>query len=134
MENLDFMSQVLRAQKKALMAWLAVLGALVILAGAMAVILRRLNRIRKEQAEAAAVIDETFEDLRSAPLGKSPALTERERQVLTFIAGGKTNVQIAETLFLSPETIKWYRKKLLAKFDVPSSAALVSKAKDLGLV
>ncbi len=134
MENLDFMSQVLRAQKKALMAWLAVLGALVILAGAMAVILRRLNRIRKEQAEAAAVIDETLEDLRSAPLGKSPALTERERQVLALIAGGKTNVQIAETLFLSPETIKWYRKKLLAKFDVPSSAALVSKAKDLGLV
>ena len=47
---------------------------------------------------------------------------------------GKTNPQIAAALFLSPETIKWYRKKLLAKFDVPTSAALVSKAKDMGLV
>ena len=37
-------------------------------------------------------------------------------------------------MFLSPETIKWYRKKLLVKFDVPTSAALVSKAKDFGLV
>ena len=60
--------------------------------------------------------------------------TDRERQVLALIAEGKTNPQIAEALFLSPETIKWNRKKLLAKFDVPTSAALVSKAKDHGLV
>ncbi len=59
---------------------------------------------------------------------------ERDRQILSLIAEGKTNPQIAAALFLSPETIKWYRKKLLAKFDVPTSAALVSKAKDMGLV
>ena len=63
-----------------------------------------------------------------------PKLSDRERQILALVAGGKTNPQMAEALFLSPETIKWYRKKLLAKFDVPTSAALVSKAKDLGLV
>ena len=57
-----------------------------------------------------------------------------DRQILSLIAEGKTNPQIAAALFLSPETIKWYRKKLLAKFDVPTSAALVSKAKDMGLV
>ena len=134
METLDFMSQVLQAQKKALAAWLIVLAALAVLAGAMAVILRRLRRIQKEQAEAAEVIDETLEELRSTPAGEIPSLTDRERQVLSLIAEGKTNPQIAEALFLSQETIKWYRKKLLAKFDVPSSAALVSKAKDLGLI
>jgi DNA-binding CsgD family transcriptional regulator len=78
-------------------------------------------------------MDETLEELRR-PSEKAPSLTDRERQVLALIAQGKTNPQIAETLFLSPETIKWYRKKLLVKFDVPTAAALVSKAKDLGLL
>ena len=42
--------------------------------------------------------------------------------------------QIAEGLGLSPETVKWYRKKLLVKFDVANTAELTSTAKDLGLV
>lgn len=134
LENLDFMSQVLQAQKKALALWLAALAALVVLLGAVTVVLRRLRRVRREQAEAAEVMDETLEELRAAPGWEAPALTGREREILTLIAEGKTNPQIAEALFLSPETIKWYRKKLLAKFDVPTSAALISKAKDLRLV
>ncbi|MBR5255359.1 MAG: LuxR family transcriptional regulator [Bacteroidales bacterium] len=134
MENLDFMSKVLQAQKKALVWWIVVLAALVILLIVLFIILWRLRRIRKEQTEAAEVMDETLEELRAVPTDQTVELKERERQVLTLLAGGKTNPQIAETLFLSPETIKWYRKKLLVKFDAPTSAALVSKAKDWGLV
>ena len=134
MENLDFMSKVLQAQKKALAAWLTVLGALVVLLVGLTLILRRLRRLRQEQAEAAEVMDETIEELRTAPAGETPPLTDRERQVLALLAEGKTNPQIAEALFLSPETIKWYRKKLLVKFDVSTSAALTAKAKDLGLL
>ena len=134
MENLDFMSQVLQAQKRAMTWWLVVLTALVVLLIVLLFIWWRLRRIRREQAEAAEVMDETLEELRAVPTDKAVELKERERQVLTLLAGGKTNPQIAETLFLSPETIKWYRKKLLVKFDAPTSAALVSKAKDWGLV
>lgn len=134
LENLDFMSQVLQAQKKALAGWLAVLGMLVVLLGIVTFILRRLRRVRQEQAEAAVVMDETLEELRSVPAGDAPSLTDRERQVLSLIAEGKTNPQIAEVLFLSPETIKWYRKKLLVKFRVATSAALTAKAKDQGLL
>ena len=134
MENLDFMSKVLQAQKKALTGWLTVLAALVVLLGVVTFVLRRLRRVRKEQAEAAEVIDEALDELRPAPAGEIPSLTERERQVLALVAEGKTNPQIAEALFLSPETIKWYRKKLLVKFDVSTSAALTAKAKDLGLL
>ena len=140
METLDFMSQVLQAQKKALAWWLAVLVALVILLIGLALVLRRLRRARKEQAEAAEVMDEALEELRPVPAETAsddtaaPKLSDREQQILALVAEGKTNPQIAEALFLSPETIKWYRKKLLVKFDVPTSAALVSKAKDLGLV
>ena len=134
MENLDFMSKVLQAQKKALAGWLAVLGALIVLLVGLTLVLRRLRRLRQEQAEAAEVMDETIGELRAAPAGEAPALTDRERQVLALLAEGKTNPQIAEALFLSPETIKWYRKKLLVKFDVSTSAALTAKAKDLGLL
>ena len=134
LENLDFMSKVLQAQKKSLSWWLVSLVALFVLLGALAFILWRLRRVRKEQAEAAEVMDETLEELRAVPSDQAVELKERERQVLSLLAGGKTNPQIAEALFLSPETIKWYRKKLLVKFDVPTSAALVSKAKDFGLV
>jgi len=140
MENLDFMSQVLRAQKRSMAWWVAVLAALVIVLAGMTLVMRRLRRLRREQAEAAVVMDEALEELRPAPSGTAvdatsiPKLSDRDRQILALIAEGRTNPQIAEAIFLSPETIKWYRKKLLAKFDVPTSAALVSRAKDLGLV
>ena len=127
------MSQVLQAQKRNLMGWLVVLVVLAALVAAVLLILRRLRHMEKEQAETALVMDETLEELR-VPSNKAPVLTDRERQILALIAEGKTNPQIADALFLSPETIKWYRKKLLVKFDVPTAAALVSKAKDLGLV
>lgn len=42
--------------------------------------------------------------------------------------------QIAEKIFLSPETVKWYRKKLLVKFDAANIAEAISKAKDSGIL
>ena len=139
-ENLEFLGQVLASQKRQ-MVWMiaAIVLVLLLLAGIWA-IGGRLRRVRKEQAEAAQVMDEALEELRPASTetapdtAETPHLSDRERQILALVAEGKTNPQIAESLFLSPETIKWYRKKLLVKFDVPTSAALVSKAKDLGLV
>ena len=140
METLDFMSQVLQAQKRSMAWWLAILALLMVLLVGMMLVLRRLRRLRREQTEAAEVMDEALEELRPDPADTAPEkasfpkLSDRDRQILALVAEGKTNPQIAEALFLSPETIKWYRKKLLAKFNVPTSAALVSKAKDLGLV
>ena len=55
-------------------------------------------------------------------------LTDRELQILNLIAKGSTNKQIADKIFLSPETIKWYRKKLLTKFNASSASALISEA------
>ena len=137
-ENLEFLGQVLVAQKRQL-AWMiagAVLVAL-LLAGIWA-IGSRLRHARKEQAETAVVMDEALEELRPAAetidSAATPKLSVREKEILDLLAQGNTAPQIAEALFLSPETIKWYRKKLLVKFNAPTSAALVSKAKDLGLV
>ena len=54
-------------------------------------------------------------------------LTPVERNVLQLICEGQANSEIAEHLNLSIETVNWYRKRLLAKFEVKNSVGLVRK-------
>ncbi len=55
-------------------------------------------------------------------------LSERENQIIVFIAEGKTNAQIAETLFLSNHTINTHRKNIMAKLGVKNTAGIVMYA------
>jgi DNA-binding NarL/FixJ family response regulator len=55
-------------------------------------------------------------------------LTGSERKVLKLIVEGYTNPEIAEKLYLSPLTVKGYRKSLLLKLDVRNTASLVHLA------
>ena len=61
-------------------------------------------------------------------------LTERELFIVRRIAIGRTTPLIAAELNLSPETIKWHRKRLLAKFSASTSAEMVRKAMEAGLI
>jgi two-component system, NarL family, response regulator DevR len=45
-------------------------------------------------------------------------LTDQERRILELIADGKTNRQIAETIFLAEKTVKNYVSNLLAKLGM----------------
>lgn len=63
-----------------------------------------------------------------------PKLNDRELVILRMVAEGRTSAKIAAELSLSPETIKWYRKKLLAKFDADNAASLIRKALAAGLI
>ena len=63
-----------------------------------------------------------------------PPLTEREREVLDLIAGGSTNREIAEQLFLSPHTVKEHTSSLYRKLSVRNRAEAVQKAQRLGLI
>ena len=63
-----------------------------------------------------------------------PPLTEREREVLDLIAGGSTNREIAEQLFLSPHTVKEHTSSLYRKLQVRNRAEAVQKAQRLGLI
>lgn len=64
----------------------------------------------------------------------TPTLTRREREVVTLVAQGLSNQEIAERLFLSVRTIENHRFNLIQKLDVKNTAALVKKAIELGLV
>ena len=46
------------------------------------------------------------------------ALTRRELEVLTLIAAGHTNREMAESLVVSPETVKTHVRHVLNKFGV----------------
>ena len=61
-------------------------------------------------------------------------ITTREQSVLKLIVEGFTNKQIAETLFISEKTADTHRKNLLAKLDLPNTAALVRFAMENKLV
>ncbi len=67
-------------------------------------------------------------------MGKTPVLTSREKEVLSLIAEGLTNSQIAEKLFVSPYTVDSHRKNLLTKFEVNNAAGLIKLAAKYGLV
>lgn len=51
-------------------------------------------------------------------------LTPTEHDVLDGICKGLTNPQIAEQIHLSIDTVNWYRKRLLTKFNVNNSVSL----------
>ncbi|MEW6243952.1 MAG: response regulator transcription factor [Bacillota bacterium] len=52
-------------------------------------------------------------------------LTERELQVLTFLARGCEVSEIAETLFLSPRTVRNHLAKAASKLGLPGRNALI---------
>jgi two-component system, NarL family, response regulator NreC len=66
--------------------------------------------------------------------GQPGGLSEREAEVLTLIALGHTNVEIAAKLFLSVRTIETHRAHIQNKLRLSSRAELVRYAIDQGLL
>jgi len=68
------------------------------------------------------------------PSSGRSSLSRRELQVLTLIADGNTNKQIAEQLGISVRTVETHRERLMRKLAVQGTAALTKAAIALGLV
>jgi DNA-binding NarL/FixJ family response regulator len=62
------------------------------------------------------------------------SLTEREREVLVQVAVGRSNTEIAETLFVSVATVKTHVSRLLTKLRARDRAQLVVIAYETGTV
>jgi DNA-binding CsgD family transcriptional regulator len=68
--------------------------------------------------------------------GDSPALrptrdefglTRREREVLAWVARGKTNSQIAEALWIAPSTVRKHLENIYPKLGVRTRTAAVTR-------
>lgn len=72
----------------------------------------------------------------SEPPRHSPALglSEREAEILRFLALGYTNAEMAEMLKLSVRTVETYRYRLQQKVGLRTRAELARLARDAGLV
>jgi DNA-binding NarL/FixJ family response regulator len=55
-------------------------------------------------------------------------LSDREYQIMWMIASGKTMGEIAQQLFLSPNTISTYRARILEKLELKNNAELMRYA------
>jgi DNA-binding CsgD family transcriptional regulator/tetratricopeptide (TPR) repeat protein len=61
-------------------------------------------------------------------------LTDREREVLTLVAAGRSNGQIATALFISPKTASVHVSNILAKLGVGGRVEAAAVAHRLGLI
>ncbi|MBR1510989.1 MAG: LuxR family transcriptional regulator [Bacteroidales bacterium] len=130
-ENLDVMKEVLSRQKLQLGRITGVLVALVLAAAGLVFSLRKKASEKADEtapAAVSAVLEETILEIGQPTSSETlPQVSEREKEILDLLTKGYTTPQIAGALGLSPETVKWYRKKLLVKFDVSNTAELISQ-------
>jgi NarL family two-component system response regulator LiaR len=61
-------------------------------------------------------------------------ISKRELEVLELISSGLSNQQIADKLFVSPNTIKTHSSNLFIKLEVSRRTQAVQRAKELKLI
>ena len=123
-ENLEFIEDVLSRQKKQFAAFIIL--AILLIAAATVLIIRIRKHLRDRVPAASGAPSVAPEDI--------PVLNDREREILDLLSKGYTALEIAEAVNLSHETIRWYRKRIIAKFDVSNTPELISRAKECGLL
>jgi len=65
---------------------------------------------------------------------KLDGLTDREHEVLTFLAEGANNEEIASSLTISPKTVERHRENIMHKLNLHSRSELVRYAIRKGII
>ena len=89
-----------------------------------------------DSATLMAAIEAVRQGLRLAPAEpvKAWPLSQRERQILSEVARGASNKEIAERLFLAEGTVKNHVTNILSKLGVRDRTQAALRARDVGLV
>jgi DNA-binding NarL/FixJ family response regulator len=100
---------------------------------AAAVAAQRALTVAEVLDEALAILEQTGGDIVTSPqvheaVIATETLSPREREVLALVAQGRTNKAIAETLFVSPNTIKTHVASLLNKLHAETRVQLAAMA------
>lgn len=59
---------------------------------------------------------------------------ERELEILSLMAAGYTNAAIAQHLFITKETVRWYNKQIYSKLGTSRRTEAIARARQLGLI
>ena len=138
--TLDIMGQAYQTQKRqrSMLATAFAVLALVLLS--LLIITRRALRLKRENVAADEAIGEALTQLEMTDslfrlkMDQNVQLSRGEQEILPMIAEGLTSKDIAKRLFVTEQTIKWRRQRLLAKFDARNTAEMLSKAREQGLL
>src|SRR6478609_6987907 len=88
--------------------------------------LAEMDEAALSRSMAAYLIDDVRESQRrmllASKLPHRERLTPRQLEILQHIAAGETTVEIADRLFLSPETVRWHVKAILRKLKARTRA------------
>jgi RNA polymerase sigma factor (sigma-70 family) len=86
-----------------------------------------MERLIRDRVASSSSVDEDLTD-------RIDSLTPRERQVLELVAGGSTNTEVAQRLFISEATVKTHVTRLLAKLQARDRVQLVVLGHAAGIV
>jgi DNA-binding NarL/FixJ family response regulator len=98
-------------------------------------VLRAVRAVASGDAVISGVVADRLPSILAATSGSGPAfadLTARENQILTLMAQGSDNADIARELSLSLKTVRNYVSSILTKLEVPGRAQAIVKARDAG--
>lgn len=82
------------------------------------------------------LMGEYLEKLRTGSDAATPydTLSDREREILSWLAKGYSNKEIAESLFISVKTVESHRSKLMEKLGLKTRPELIKFALKKGLL
>ncbi|HYG50460.1 MAG TPA: response regulator transcription factor [Flavobacteriales bacterium] len=75
-------------------------------------------------ANAASQLIDHFNARSAQPSTLADSLTKREKEILAFIAQGLTDKEIADKVFLSPQTVISHRKNILSKLGLKNKVEI----------
>jgi predicted ATPase/DNA-binding CsgD family transcriptional regulator len=61
-------------------------------------------------------------------------LSEREKEIVARLSSGLSDQQIADDLYLSLNTVKWYNRQIYSKLGVSSRTQAIARAQKLGIL
>jgi LuxR family transcriptional regulator, maltose regulon positive regulatory protein len=81
-----------------------------------------------------AALDRDASGAAASGSGLPEPLSERELEVLTLVAAGKTNQEIAKELFVALSTVKTHIKNIYGKLDARNRTQALARARELRLL
>jgi DNA-binding NarL/FixJ family response regulator len=101
-------------------------------------VLRAIRAVSSGEAIFSPTIAQRLIDFFAAPHPAQaalpfPDLTEREREILTLIAQGRSNAEIAQSLVISLKTVRNYISSIFSKLQVADRSQAIIRAREAGL-